>query len=166
MPMTKGEIVNSYRQAKDQKTQIKVLAELNLTSREEIIKILREAGEDVQEKTKKKTTAKTAEKSKEQAAELVADAMTKAVTKSKEPEKAVCVTLNPSEAETLADFLGLTMVAAIQEKKNRIENPEYIEELAAIYRKCAAAAKEAGTNETPLVFQTEKRYLYNGGCVW
>lgn len=42
--MTPGEIIASYKQAGNKKTQIKILAELCCTSKDEIIKILKDAG--------------------------------------------------------------------------------------------------------------------------
>lgn len=44
MQMTNGEIVASYRQAKNKKEQVKILAELNACKIEEITKILVEGG--------------------------------------------------------------------------------------------------------------------------
>ncbi len=44
MQMTNGEIVASYRQAKNKKEQVKILAELNACNVEEITKILVEGG--------------------------------------------------------------------------------------------------------------------------
>ncbi len=43
-PMTVEEIVTSYRQAKNQQTQIGVLADLNVCTRKEIKALLTEAG--------------------------------------------------------------------------------------------------------------------------
>ena len=152
MPMTKGDIVTEYRQAKNKREQIKILADLNVTSQEEIIKILREAGETVGSQEQQKRVRKT-----------------KTTEKNQEPEQAKQsdgVTLTPSEAETLADFLGLTMVPAIQEKTNMIENPEYIEDLARIYRKCSELATMAGMSETPHVFQSVKRWMDKKEYVW
>lgn len=45
LPMSEGEIVASYRQAAKPAAQIKVLADLNVCSKEHIEDILREAGE-------------------------------------------------------------------------------------------------------------------------
>ena len=42
--MTPGEIVQMYKEAKEKRSQIKILAELNLCSQEEIKTILRENG--------------------------------------------------------------------------------------------------------------------------
>jgi len=44
MQMTNEEIVRSYKEAADKKEQIKILAEFNLVSKEEIRKILIEGG--------------------------------------------------------------------------------------------------------------------------
>lgn len=44
MEMTNGEIITSYRQAKDKKKQIEVLADLNMCSKDEIVEILKEQG--------------------------------------------------------------------------------------------------------------------------
>lgn len=44
MQMSYGEIVRSYKEAKNPKAQIRVLAELNAVSKSEIAKILYEAG--------------------------------------------------------------------------------------------------------------------------
>lgn len=45
MQMTNEEIIRDYRQAADKSAEIRVLAELNVTSRNEIIAILEDAGE-------------------------------------------------------------------------------------------------------------------------
>ena len=42
--MTDGEIVTSYRQAKDKREQIGILADLNLMTKEKVCEILRAAG--------------------------------------------------------------------------------------------------------------------------
>lgn len=47
MQMTKSEIVADYQAAKDPKKQIGILADLNQTTKAEIVSILREAGEPV-----------------------------------------------------------------------------------------------------------------------
>ncbi len=48
--MTDGEIVREYNTAKDKKAQIKIMAELTLKPKEEIIRILKENGCEVEEK--------------------------------------------------------------------------------------------------------------------
>ena len=50
LPMSKGEIVASYRQAAKPAAQITVLADLNACSKERIEEILREAGEPLPKK--------------------------------------------------------------------------------------------------------------------
>ena len=50
LPMSEGEIVASYRQAAKPADQIKVLADLNVCSKEHIEDILREAGEPLPKK--------------------------------------------------------------------------------------------------------------------
>ena len=50
LPMTDDEIVRSYQQADDKKKQLKILAELNLCKTDDIVSILKEAGEEVPEK--------------------------------------------------------------------------------------------------------------------
>ena len=46
MEMTKNEIFTSWREAKDKKEQVKVLADLNCTTQEHIVEILKEQGAD------------------------------------------------------------------------------------------------------------------------
>ena len=46
MTMTKEEILKDFREAKDQRAQVKILADLNLCKPEAIIDILKEMGED------------------------------------------------------------------------------------------------------------------------
>lgn len=46
MEMTKGDILKSYEEAKDKRAQVRILAQLNLTSQERIVDILREQGVD------------------------------------------------------------------------------------------------------------------------
>lgn len=46
MKMTKGDILKSYEEAKDKRAQVRILAQLNLTSQERIVDILREQGVD------------------------------------------------------------------------------------------------------------------------
>lgn len=46
MTMTKEEILKDFKEAKDQRAQVKILADLNLCKPEDIINILKEMGED------------------------------------------------------------------------------------------------------------------------
>lgn len=46
MEMTKGDILKSYEEAKNKREQVRILAQLNLTSQERIVEILREQGVD------------------------------------------------------------------------------------------------------------------------
>ena len=46
MTMTKEDILKDFREAKDKRAQVKILADLNLCKPEDIIAILKEAGED------------------------------------------------------------------------------------------------------------------------
>ena len=67
MVMTNEDIVRSYREAKDRRAQIKVLAELNVCPQELIIEILKEGGIDWRElprarKKKEETAFALAEK--------------------------------------------------------------------------------------------------------
>ena len=52
MNMTDNEICRNYRAAKDKRAQIKILADMNCTTAEDIKKILAEGGEIVQEPPK------------------------------------------------------------------------------------------------------------------
>lgn len=54
MQMTEGEILRSYREAKNPKEQIKVLAELNAVPKDTIIDILIEQGVDEKELPKRR----------------------------------------------------------------------------------------------------------------
>lgn len=56
MQMTHGEILVSYRQAKNKKEQVKILAELNACTQDEIKKILLETGADVRELPRNRAT--------------------------------------------------------------------------------------------------------------
>lgn len=70
--MFKNEIIVSYKNAKNKKKQVKILAELNDCSQEEIIKILREGGVDQRElprNRKKNGDSEPAEETKEPAEE-------------------------------------------------------------------------------------------------
>lgn len=58
MNMSVDEICRNYRQAKDKKEQINILADLNCTSKEEIIKVLVDCGEMYPPESKPKKTAK------------------------------------------------------------------------------------------------------------
>lgn len=46
MTMTKEEILKDFQEAKDQRAQVRILADLNLCKPEDIIDILKEMGED------------------------------------------------------------------------------------------------------------------------
>lgn len=46
MEMTNGDILKSYEEAKNKREQVRILAQLNLTSQERIVEILREQGVD------------------------------------------------------------------------------------------------------------------------
>lgn len=64
--MTPNEICRNYRYAKDKKEQIKILADLNCTSKDEIIKVLVDCGEMEQpEEATKRKVKKKAEPLKE-----------------------------------------------------------------------------------------------------
>lgn len=54
MQMSSNEIVKSYQQATSKKNQVQILSELNGCSRNEILKILIIAGEDITKATTKK----------------------------------------------------------------------------------------------------------------
>lgn len=60
MQMTHGEIVASYRQAKNKKEKVKILAELNACTKDEIKKILLEGGLDVRELPRNRAATATA----------------------------------------------------------------------------------------------------------
>ncbi len=64
MNMSVDEICRNYRQAKDKREQIKIIADLNCTSKDEIIKVLVDCGEMEPREIRTKKTAK------KQAAEL------------------------------------------------------------------------------------------------
>ena len=64
MNMSVDEICRNYRQAKDKREQIKILADLNCTNKDEIIKVLVDCGEMEPREIRTKKTAK------KQAAEL------------------------------------------------------------------------------------------------
>lgn len=46
-PMTEAEICREYREAKNQRAQVEILADLNLCSKNEILKVLMVNGQDV-----------------------------------------------------------------------------------------------------------------------
>ena len=87
MQMTKSEIVRSYREAASKRNQIGILADLNACPREDIEKILKEAGvlgsskkkaakkEEVPRVTKAKVSRKTAEPDSSGKAETEAGGM-------------------------------------------------------------------------------------------
>lgn len=56
MQMTESEIVRNYREAKNKREQITILADLNRCEKEEIVEILLKNGES--ERTSKKEKAK------------------------------------------------------------------------------------------------------------
>ena len=65
MVMTNEDIVRSYKEAKDRRAQIKVLAELNVCPQELIIEILKEGGVDWQELPRQRKKADVAASSSE-----------------------------------------------------------------------------------------------------
>lgn len=78
LEMTDGEICQMYRQARRKKQQIGILADLNLTSRSEIIKVLERNGVVVGNSYKTKATeekfkTRIHEMNEEQLTELYAD---------------------------------------------------------------------------------------------
>lgn len=62
--MSEGEIVSSYRQAKDRIKQIPILAQLNNSTNEEIIEILKRNGISEEELPKKRATKNKCENKK------------------------------------------------------------------------------------------------------
>ena len=65
MVMTNEDIVRSYKEAKDRRAQIKVLAELNVCPQELIIEILKEGGVDWRELPRQRKKADVAASSSE-----------------------------------------------------------------------------------------------------
>ncbi len=129
MIMTAAEIVADYRQAKDPKKQISVLAELNLCSKSEIADIIeQETGTHIDRRgIGKREPVETTEKEP------------KAAIKPNSDHEAVhnTITLNPEEAEQLAKFLADALPAYI----HRLAKTDLlgINTLTGIYRRCLNA---------------------------
>lgn len=149
--MSHNEILASYRQAKDKKKQIKILAELNLCGEKDIVRILEEQGEVIPKPERKPKTAKDVPDVPEPPVAPVAPVEPVA------PDVTVAVTLTPGEAETLADYIGMTLMLAIRKAEWGIENPEYIGDLANIYERCRKLAEKTGSSEFAGVFRSGKR---------
>lgn len=73
--MTPNEICRNYRQSKDKKEQIKILADLNCTSKDEIIKVLVDCGEMEPPEEKPKRIVKKKTTSLPELTKPVADAL-------------------------------------------------------------------------------------------
>lgn len=154
--MTPMEIVADYKQAKNKKAQIRTLAELNACDEERILEILVNAGELKKETLKpSKATAKTRKRESTAACEEKKDV----------PDMALTVTLTPGEAETLADYIGLTLLPSIRMEEWGIENPEYIGDLSSVYAKCLKLVERTGRSTFSGTFQSERRGMY-GKDVW
>ena len=88
MIMTTEEIIREYRLAQDKRRQVKILADLNCVSNEEMAMLLRENGQEVDKRYFNKPPKKNP-----------------AADQEKEPEVPAVCTLTQQEAYTLVDFI-------------------------------------------------------------
>lgn len=96
MDMSIEDICRSYREAKNKREQIKILADLNCTSKEEILKVLVDCGEEVPTPAKRK---KPTEKPN------IPDAVYTAITERMDVLNAV-IAETEREYKELAEFIG------------------------------------------------------------
>lgn len=94
MTMTVEEICRNYREAKNKREQIKILADLNCTTKEEILKVLLDCGEKVPAPKTKKSTKPD-----------IPDAVYTAITERMDVLNAV-ITKTEKEYRELATFIG------------------------------------------------------------
>ena len=101
MVMTNEDIVRSYKEAKDRRAQIKVLAELNVCPQELIIEILKEGGVDWRElprQRKKADVAASSSEACETASSASADGSSKALEKAAASSSEPCGTVSSASA--------------------------------------------------------------------
>lgn len=117
MEMTKAEILRSWEEAKDKTNQVKVLAELNCTTQEIIVRVLKEQGVDSRRLPRKR--------------EIVGENKALAGVRPKEP-----LQLKPRavhEMERMADLFEAISKAELQAEAAAKEYVEEFDELWAKY---------------------------------
>lgn len=129
MVMTNEDIVRSYKEAKDRRAQIKVLAELNVCPQELIIEILKEGGVDWRELPKQRKKADVAASSSEAcetASSASADGSSKALEKAEAADKGGCAELGAPPTGIVEEALKLLRCDLVRTVKELREEYEAI----------------------------------------
>ena len=116
MEMTNADIYKSWREAKDKKEQVKVLADLNCTTQEHIVEILREQGADGRLLPRKRKPVETKEPPK-----IVASEPARAIIEETRRPKPRRI----HELERMAELFDAILEA---ELKGEAPATEYVEE--------------------------------------
>ena len=129
MVMTNEDIVRSYKEAKDRRAQIKVLAELNVCPQELIIEILKEGGVDWRElprQRKKADVAASSSEACETASSASADGSSKALEKAEAADKGGCAELGAPPTGIVEEALKLLRCDLVRTVKELREEYEAI----------------------------------------
>lgn len=125
MEMTNAEIYTSWREAKNKKDQVKILADLNCTTQEHIVEILKEQGADGRLLPRKRKPTETKEPPQETVAEPV-----KVVRPCKEALRP-----KPRVIHELERMTDLFMAILDAEKHGEASEQEYVEEFDELWAK-------------------------------
>lgn len=129
MVMTNEDIVRSYKEAKDRRAQIKVLAELNVCPQELIIEILKEGGVDWRELPRQRKKADVAASSSEPCGTVSsasADGSSKGLEKAEAADKVESMKLGTPPAGIVEEALQLLRCDLVRTVKELREEYEAI----------------------------------------
>ena len=127
MVMTNEDIVRSYKEAKDRRAQIKVLAELNVCPQELIIEILKEGGVDWRELPRQRKKADVAASSSEPCGTVSsasAGGSSKGLEKAEAADKGGCAELGTPPTGIVEEALQLLrreLVRTVKELREEYE---------------------------------------------
>lgn len=130
MEMTKDEIYKSWREAKDKKDQVKVLADLNLTTQDAIVQILKEQGADGRLLPRKRKPAEEKEPPKTEAEPVEVVRPCKEALRPK-----------PRVIHELERMTDLFMAILDAEKHGEASELEYVEEFDELWARYYGAKK-------------------------
>ena len=129
MVMTNEDIVRSYKEAKDRRAQIKVLAELNVCPQELIIEILKEGGVDWRELPRQRKKADVAASSSEPCGTVSsasAGGSSKGLEKAEAADKGGCAELGAPPTGIVEEALKLLRCDLVRTVKELREEYEAI----------------------------------------
>lgn len=132
MIMTPQDIAKSYREAKDRRTQIGILADLNVCKHNEIVQVLMDAGELTAEEYEKLIRKKPGPKPKSAPPEAPREGYTRLVLKPPAPSDPEAPALPKDGREEALAFADALEAVAVQVKRLRAERADRLAEAQAI----------------------------------